>query len=112
MSNNTHSDQGTSAAQAPQPENSMTKANRLGAKFGIGLCLALLLAQTGCLPGMHGGPPGLPGLPGLPRGERPASSRVASVTAAGEDVGRNPAPQIVQNETSVDAIPAGREFHE
>ena len=35
-------------------------------KFALALGLAIAVVETGCLPGMHGGPPGLPGLPRPP----------------------------------------------
>jgi len=71
----------------------MTKTKRLGASLGL-LFSALLLTQTGCLPGMRGGPPGLPGLPGLPgpHGALPGPNRTATVAAAHETL------QLASNE--------------
>jgi hypothetical protein len=44
--------------------------------------LALSLLQTGCLPGMRGGPPRLPGLPGLPGPPHGAVSRPVRLASA------------------------------
>lgn len=90
-----------------------TETKRLAGKFGIVLCSALLGTQTGCLPGMRGGPPGLPGLPGLPgppRVEMRNPSGVDAVPTAVENLGRNDSPQLVQNEKPVNATT--RESHE
>jgi hypothetical protein len=59
---------------------------RLGGKFGVALCSALLAAQIGCLgPGGHGlprlpHPPGLPRLPGLPSLPGPANAGLANLS--------------------------------
>jgi hypothetical protein len=83
-----------------EKENAVNTTTRLGGELGIVLCGALLLAPTGCLlPGMRGGPPRLPGLPGGPKVEPTNPSGVSLVTTGGEDLGRNDAPQIVQNES-------------
>ena len=91
----------------------MNGTKHLVGKLGIVMCSALLGAQTGCvLPGKHGGPPGLPPLPGLPRGELPHPSRVASVTTASKDPGRNDSLQLAQSKTSVNAVTTEGEPHE
>lgn len=80
-----------------------TETKRLAGKIGIVLCSALLGTQTGCLPGMRGGPPGLPGLPGPPRVELLNPSGVDSAPTAGENSGRNVSPQFAQNGQPVNA---------
>jgi hypothetical protein len=80
----------------------MNITKRLGGKLAIVLGLALLGSQSGCgLPGMRGGPPGLPGLPGLPGPPRVELSKPPGKSAgviAGEHLGDNGAPLLVQNE--------------
>jgi len=44
----------------------MTQPKRLNGKLALVVCGALLMTQTGCIFGKHGGPPGLPGLPAPP----------------------------------------------
>jgi len=98
-----------------QKENPATRTKRVAGKLGIVLCGALLVAQTGCiLPGMRGGPPGLPGLPlpPLPRAEQPNPSGAPVVTAAGEGLGLNDSPELVESENSVNGRTAEGESHE
>lgn len=68
MHNKTFSQIEVLPVQRLRKENSMNRTRRLVGKLGVLLCGALLGAQTGCIPGSRGGPPGLPGLPGLPGG--------------------------------------------
>jgi hypothetical protein len=74
-----------------------TETKRLAGKFGITLCGAILATQTGCLPGMRGGPPGLPGLPGPPRVELRNPSGVDAAPTAVENLGQNNSPQFAHN---------------
>ena len=64
----------------------MIKSKSWGGKIAVVLCSVLLGTQTGCIPGKHGGPPGLPPLPGVPRAEQPV--RAPAVTTTGENLQR------------------------
>jgi hypothetical protein len=57
---------GKPATPGIQKQNLMKSFKHLIGKIGFVACVGLLLTQTGCLPGMHGGLPGLPHPPGLP----------------------------------------------
>ena len=97
---------GNLSAQGMRKENAWNKPKHPAGKFGIGLCCLLLLAQTGCLPGGHGGPPGFPHPPGLPRAEKPNASGMYAMALVDEST------WPAQNEKSAKAATTERTSHE